>query len=240
MRAGPSQSAAAVTWTFSAEYAEHLSPGVSIRSLVALAALLDGHGIPGAVFTTLAAGQYLMGDGAARGAGELAPDPQRTWNAILSLKQAGLMTIDPPGTPPVIRISPVLQVAIRAAVPEDLYDRAARAAADALLEIWPRDEPRSRLAADLRSCAASLRQIAGDVLWADGRGHPLLVLAGQSMDSARLTGPAVAYWRELAADSERLLGPGSLETLMVSGYLGEALMAAGQASRGRFVVPAGP
>ena len=38
-------SAAAVTWTFSAEYAEHLSPGVSIRSLVTLAAPLDGQGI---------------------------------------------------------------------------------------------------------------------------------------------------------------------------------------------------
>ena len=218
-------SAAAVTWTFSAEYAEHLSPGVSIRSLVTLAALLDGHGIPGAVFTTKAAGQYLIADGAAP-----PPDPQRSWNAVLSLKQAGLMTIDPPGTPPAVRISPVIQAAIRAAVPKDLYDRAARAAADALLEIWPRDEPRSRLAADLRSCAVSLRQAAGDVLWADGRCHPVVVLAGQSMDSARLTEPAVAYWRELAADTERVLGPGSLETLMVSGYLGEALMAAGQAA----------
>ena len=140
------------------------------------------------------------------------------------------MTVDPPGTPPAVRISPVIQAVIRAAVPDDLYDRAARAAADALLEVWPRDEPRSRLAADLRACAVSLRQAAGDVLWADGRCHPLLVLAGQSMDSARLTGPAVAYWRELAADSERILGPGSLETLMVTGYLGEALMAAGQAA----------
>ncbi len=218
-------SAAAVTWTFSAEYAEHLSPGVSIRSLVTLAALLDGHGIPGAVFTTKAAGQYLIGDGVAS-----PPDPQRSWNAVLSLKQAGLMTIDPPGTPPAIRISPVIQAAIRAAVPKDFYDRAARAAADALLEIWPRDESRSRLAADLRSCAVSLRQAAGDALWVDGRCHPLVVLAGQSMDSARLTEPAVAYWRELAADSERVLGSGSLETLTVSGYLGEALMAAGQAA----------
>ena len=66
-RAEPS--AAAVTWTFSAEYAEHLSPGVSIRSLVTLAALLDGHGIPGAVFTTAAAGEYLAGDGADRDPG---------------------------------------------------------------------------------------------------------------------------------------------------------------------------
>ncbi len=218
-------SAAAITWTFSAEYAEHLSPGVSIRSLVTLAALLDGHGIPGAVFTTKSAGQYLISDGAAP-----PPDPQRSWNAVLSLKQAGLVTIDPPGTQPTVRISPVIQAAIRAAVPKDFYDRAVRAAADALLEIWPREEPRSWLGADLRSCAVSLQQVAGDVLWADGRCHPLLVLTGQSMDSARLTGPAVVYWRELAADSERVLGVGSLETLMVSGYLGEALMAAGQAA----------
>ena len=200
-------SAAAVTWTFSAEFAEHLSPGVSIRSLVTLAALLDGHGIPGAVFTTKAAGQFVMSEVAQP------PDPQRSWNAVLSLKQAGLMAIDPPGTPPAVRISPVIQAAIRTAVPKDLYDRAARAAADALLEIWPRDEPRSRLAADLRSCAVSLGQAAGDVLWTDGRCHPLLLLAGQSMDSARLTGPAVAYWRELAAESARMLGSGSLEIM---------------------------
>ena len=215
-------SATAVTWTFSAEYAEHLSPGVSIRSLVTLASLLDGHGIPGAVFTTKAAGLLVMSEVAQP------PDPQRTWNAIVGLQQAGLMTVDPPGTPPAVRISPVIQAAIRAAVPKDLYDRAARAAADALLEIWPRDDPRSRLAADLRSCAVSLRQAARDLLWADGRCHPLLMLAGQSMDTARLTGPAVAYWRELAADSERMLGSGSLETLMVADYLGQALMTARQ------------
>jgi tetratricopeptide (TPR) repeat protein len=220
-------SAAAVTWTFSAEYAEHLAPGVSIRSLLALAAQLDGHGTPGAVFTTLAVGQYLAGDGAAR-ADIPAMDPQRTWNAILGLRQAGLMTVDPPGTPPAVRISPVIQAVIRAAVPDAVYERAAVTAADALLEVWPREDPRSRLAADLRACAASLKQNGGDVLWEDDRCHPLLVLAGQSLDSAGLIGPAVDYWRELTADSERILGAGSLETLMITSYLGEALMAAGQ------------
>jgi len=222
-RAEPS--AAAVTWTFSAEYAEHLSPGVSIRSLVTLAAMLNGHGIPGVVFTTTAAGHYLTEDG-----GQPA-DPQRTWNAVLSLRRAELLTVDPPGALPAVRISPVLQAVIRAAVPGDLYDRAARAAAAALLEVWPQDEPRSRLAADLRACAASLRQAAGDALWTEDRCPPLLVLTGQSMDSARLTGPAAVYWRELAADSERILGPGSLETLVVTGHLGVALLAAGQAAQ---------
>jgi hypothetical protein len=220
-------SAAAVTWTFSAEYAEHLSPGVSIRSLVTLAAMLDGHGIPGAVFTTQAASQYLTEDGSGRD--RAAPvDPQRTWNAILGLRQAGLMTVDPPGSPPAVRINPVVQAVIRAAVPDDLYDRAARAAADALLEVWPRDEPQSRLAADLRACAADLRQAAGDVLLADGSCHPLLALAGRSLDSARLTGPAVDWWRVLTADCDRMLGADSLETLAVGSYLGEALMTAGQ------------
>jgi tetratricopeptide (TPR) repeat protein len=216
-------SAAAVTWTFSAEYAEHLAPGVSIRSLLALAAQLDGHGTPGAVFTTLAVGQYLAGDGDAH-----PMDPQRTWNAILGLRQAGLMTVDPPGTPPAVRISPVIQAVIRAAVPDAVYEQAAITAADALLEVWPVQDPRSRLASDLRACAASLRQNGGDLLWEDDRCHPLLVLAGQSLDSAGLIGPAVDYWGELTADSERLLGPGSLETLMITSYLGEALMAAGQ------------
>ena len=225
-RAEPS--AAAVTWTFSAEYAEHLIPGISIRSLLALAAQLDGHGIPGAVFTTLAVSQYLGGDGSPVRSDIQPMDPQRTWNAILSLRQAGLVTVDPPGTPPAVRISPVVQAVIRAAVPDAVYDRAAVTAADALLEVWPTQEPRSRLAADLLACAASLKRCGGDVLWADDRCHPLLVLAGQSLDSAGLIGPAVGYWRELTADSERILGTGSLETLMITGYLGEALMAAGQ------------
>jgi tetratricopeptide (TPR) repeat protein len=226
-RTGPS--AAAVTWTFSAEYAEHLSPGVSIRSLLALAAQLDGHGIPGAVFTTQAVSRYLSEDGATR-AGRHAADPQRTWNAVLSLRQAGLMTVDPPGPPPAVRISPVIQAVIRAAVPDDVYDRAALAAADALLEVWPGEDPRSRLAADLRAGAVSLRQNAGDVIWIDGRCHPVLLLAGQSMDQAGLTGPAVGYWRELTATSERILGPDSLETLTITSHLAEALMAAGQAA----------
>jgi tetratricopeptide (TPR) repeat protein len=218
------QPAAAVTWTLSAEYAEQLSPGMATR-LLALAALLDGHGIPGAVFTTSAACEYLTSDAAGR-----SPDPKQAWTALLSLRQAGLLAVDQAGTPPTVRISPVIQAAVRAVMPDGMVERAARKAADALAEVWPQDNPQSVLATDLRSCAASLMRTAGDLLWAGGRGHPLLWLAGQSMDSARLTGPAVGYWRALAADSDRVLGSGSPETLMASGHLAEALLAAGQAA----------
>ena len=54
-----------------------------------LAALLDGHGIPGTVFTAPATCQYLAGEGAAR-----PPDPQRAWSALLALERAGLVAVD--------------------------------------------------------------------------------------------------------------------------------------------------
>jgi tetratricopeptide (TPR) repeat protein len=124
----------------------------------------------------------------------------------------------------------VVQGAVRIATPKRIADRAARAAADGLLEVWPEDEPETSQAAGLRSCAESLRQAAGDSLWDTGSCHPLLPRAGRSIDSARLTGPAVNYWRELAAMSDRIAGPGSPDTLMAGSHLAAALMAAGQAA----------
>jgi tetratricopeptide (TPR) repeat protein len=217
-------SAASVTWTFSAEYADHLSRGAGVRPLLALIALLDGHAIPGSVFNTVAISEYLSGDGATS-----QPDPARAWTTVNGLRRAGLLTVTE-GSPPTVRISSVVQNAIRAAIPAALIEGAAHAAANALVEAWPLDDQRSWLATELRACAASLRVVEGDPLWAGGRAHPLLSLTGQSLDSARLTGPAVTYWRALAADSERIGGPATPDTLLVSSKLAEALLTAGQAA----------
>src|SRR3984885_15903265 len=53
------RAAAAVTWTISVEQAERLSPGGGAQYLLALAALLDGHGMAGQVFTAPATCDYL-------------------------------------------------------------------------------------------------------------------------------------------------------------------------------------
>ena len=214
--------AAGLTWTVSVSHAEQLAPGAGTWPLLVLAALLDGHGIPGTVLTAPAVCQYLA-EGAAR-----PPDPQRAWSALGVLERAGLVAVDPASAPPAVWVSPALQAAARASAPPDLLDRAARAAADALMQTWPAEQPRSELAARLRSCAASLRQGAGDGLWAGGGIPWLLLAAGQSLDAARLIGPAVTWWRALAADSERLLGPAHPDTLMAGGQLAGALLAAGQ------------
>src|SRR6266513_1260809 len=65
MAAGEVPSAAAVTWTLSLGQAESLLPGASVRLMLVLAALLDGHGIPGAIFSTPAVAAYPDEFGAA-------------------------------------------------------------------------------------------------------------------------------------------------------------------------------
>jgi len=209
--------AAAVTWMLSADYAAELLPGGGTWPLLVLAALLDSHGIPRTVLTGPAACQYLAGTGAPPA------DPQHAQSAVGALEHAGLVCAGP-----AVHVSRALQRAARAAAPPDLLDRAVRAAADAVVEAWPDDQPRSGLAAQLRACAASLLRHAGDALWDGGSCHRVLLTAGRSLAAARLTGPAVTWWRAVAVRSERLLGCDHPDTLMAAGQLTDALMAAGR------------
>ena len=114
--AGARPPAAAVTWTLSFGRADQLSPDRSAQRLLAQAALLDGHGIPQTVLAAPAAGDFLAGGGDA---------PAGSERALAALEQAGLLTVDPETAPPAVRISPVLQAALRAAMPEGMRDQAA-------------------------------------------------------------------------------------------------------------------
>lgn len=204
----------AVAWALSVEHADLLSPGTA-HSLLVLAALLDGGGIPGAVFATSAVRQYAAVDGAV-------PD------GLAALEHAGLLTADAASVPPVSRMSWPVQAAVRSAMPPAMLKGAVTAAADALLEAWPAKDPPQWLARPLRSCAESLRRSAGDLLW-DGSCHALLMRAGASLDTARLVGPAVTYWEELAVTSARTLGHDHPATLGISERLAHAYLAAGRA-----------
>jgi tetratricopeptide (TPR) repeat protein len=214
---GQVPSAAAATWTLSLDYAERLLAGDAIRLMLIVLALLDGHGIPGAVFGTAAIGAYMVAEGAPGRAS------RRTRDALRVLDQAGLVTVDERDDPPVIRMSPAVQAAVIAAAPASWRDRAALAAADALLEVWPTGEPQPWAAQELRANAAVLWQGSGDVLMGD-RCHPLLIRTGCSLDDAGLTGPAVEHWRRLAAYLEQV--PGHADTAAVTARLAGAYLAA--------------
>jgi tetratricopeptide (TPR) repeat protein len=215
-------SAAAVTWRFSFERADQLVPGGSARLLLALAALLDGHGIPQSVLAAPAAGDFFAAGG------DVPTSRERARAALATLEQLGLLTVEQATAPPTIRISPVLQAALRAAMPEGMQDRAARSVADALLQAWPDRELPGWPASGLRSCVATLRRITGNLLW-DGGCHPLLVRAGDSLDRARLTEAAVDHWLDLATTGDRLLGGGHPDTMLAAQRLADAYLAAGRA-----------
>jgi tetratricopeptide (TPR) repeat protein len=216
--------AAAVTWTFSFERADQLAADGSAQFLLALAALLDGHGIPQPVLVAPAAAGFLAADGGPPSSGHVGA-------VLAALEQVGLLMVDQVTSPPSVRISPVLQSAIRAAMPEDITSQAANCVAAALLQAWPEgaegDLP-GWPAAGLRSCVTTLRQITGDLLWAGGC-HPVLLRAGESLDGARLTEPAVDHWLDLATTSGRLLGGGHPDTMLAGQRLADAYLAAGQA-----------
>jgi tetratricopeptide (TPR) repeat protein len=224
--AGEVPSAAAVTWTLSLGQAESLLPGASVRLMLVLVALLDGHGIPGAIFSTPAVAAYL---GGAVTPFAQAVDPKPAWDALLAIERAGLIIVNRAASPPTIGMSSVLQAAIKLAAPANVQEPAARAAASALLEAWPTDEPEPWTADILRVNVASLQNSSPDVLWADGC-HPVLLRAGRSMDEARLIGPAVEYWRDLSARCDTKLMPGHPDALVVAAHLAAAFLGAGYAS----------
>jgi tetratricopeptide (TPR) repeat protein len=218
-------SAAAVTWILSLERAESLLPSPAVRLMLIFLALLDGHGIPGVIFGSQAVVSYLSGAAAPFTA---AVNPSQVWNVLLAIERAGLITINRDVTPPIVLMSSALQAAIRLAAPAEAQDPAARTAANALLEVWPADEPQPWAAASLRSNAASLQDSAADALWVDGC-PPLLMRVGRSLDEARLPGSAVDFWSDLAARCDAKLSPGHPDALTVAAQLAAAHLAVGNA-----------
>ncbi len=216
---GAQPPAEAVTWTLSLEEADRLTPQRAAQRVLAVAALLDGHGIPGAVLSGTAAS--ANGD-----FGSADPGPGRA--ALVSLERTGLVTIDPESVARTIQLSRVVQAAVQGAMPPEMRDHAAGAAVSGLLRAWPEQDTEPWLALALRSCVASLRQAATDSLWAAG-GYSLLFRAARSLSTARHTGAAVGCWHDLAATSDRMLGPGDAHALAVRDQLAGACVAARQA-----------
>ena len=224
--AGEVPSAAAVTWTLSLGQAESLLPGASVRLMLVLVALLDGHGIPGAIFSTPSVAAYLggavdpvlLGGRPEAGLGRAArhragrPDQRQPGRrAADDLDELGAPGGDQAGGTRATSRTPRRG---RPPVP------CSKSGPPMSREPWAADS--------LRVNAASLQNSAADVLWADGC-HPVLLRAGRSLDDARLVGPAVEYWRDLAARCDTKLMPGHPDALVVAAHLAAAYLAAGYA-----------
>ena len=224
------------TWSLAAECAHQLVPAGLAWPGLALTAVLDPHGIPGAVLTSPAACGFIAG----RPSSATGADQNLARSAITNLARAGLVSIDATNAVRTVRMHRCVQAAVRAYLPPADVDQVLVAAADALVQAWP--EPGSGLgAAGTRSGPARLRdqprrgepvarracRARDDALWQPGA-HPLLFRLGRSLEDGGLGDSAAAHWQYLVAAATRRLGPVHTDSLAAKERLAVAYQAAGR------------
>ena len=227
------------TWSISAECAHELPPAGLAWPTLVLAAMMDHHGVPGAVLTSPAACGYIAG----RPSTATGADQNMVRAAINNLAQAGLVIIDPASSVRTVQMHASVQAAVRAYLPPADLEQVVLAAADALLETWPegdgvqvgqaRLEPawleQAQLEQALRDCAWSLRATDGGMLWKP-EAHPLLFRAGLSLEHSRLSDAAITYWKSMVVTSTRLLGPAHANAVVARDRLAAAYESAGKSA----------
>jgi len=214
--------AAAATGALALGVADQLPPAGLARPMLALASMLDPNGIPGAVLTSPAACTFLT-----RFRGSLPADDTQARNAVHALARVGLVTVDTTSAARTVRVHELVQTAARRGLSTAECDQAARAAADAILQAWPRRGVPPAFDQALRDCTAKLRQIAGVLLWTP-ECHPVLLRAGRSLDSAGLAGPAIAYWQAMVDIGRTTLGASHTHTIFACDRLAALCDAAGR------------
>jgi tetratricopeptide (TPR) repeat protein len=213
----------AATWSISLDRADSTAPDGLARSALALIALLDSSGIPGAVLASQAACEYICG----REAAGTRADQTRVRGVLDRLSEVGLVTLDPRNAARTAGIHSLVQATARQVIPPPMLEFTAGVAASALLQAWPHGDDDPLVAQALRDCTASLHRVAADLLWSP-EAHPVLLRAGQSLDQARLPGLAISYWRAMAGTAIRILGPSHASTLLARDHLAAACEAAGR------------
>ena len=180
------------TWSLAAECAHQLVPAGLAWPALALAAMLDPHGIPGAVLTSPAACGFIAG----RPSSATGADQNLARTAITNLAVAGLVSIDPANAIRTVRMHRCVQAAVRAYLPPADTDQVQVATADALVQTWPEAgngrDGELELDQALRDCAVSLRaagEPGGAPPWNAGTQNTGPRNTGPQSTGPRNTGP---------------------------------------------------
>ena len=245
------------TWSLAAECAHRLPPAGVAWPALALAAMFDPHGIPGAVLTSPAACGYVAG----RPSTGTEADQSLVLAAVTNLGRAGLVSIDPATRVRTVQMHPSVQSAVLAYLPPAELEQVVLAAADALSQAWPEAGGGPQLEQAFRDCTAALWSASTMIApqpgaheaqgqWAQGQqaqgqqarwpriqaqnplwtpeAHPLLFRRGRSLEDARLAEPAIMYWQTMLLTSIRLLGNAHANAVVARDRLALAYEEAGR------------
>ncbi len=204
----------AATFALSIRLADEIEPAGLAGPVMLLASLLDPAGIPPTVFGTDAVWAYLS---------EMVDRPVSAddLDEVLGVvHRLSLLTLDLADPVRGVQVHALVQRATREATqycPDEIGD-AARAAADALMQVWPQIERDTELAQVLRANTQILHAVAERGLWTPN-GHAVLFRAGHSLGEAGLVGSAVTYFGWLNDLTQANLGPDHPGTHLTRGSL---------------------
>ena len=172
------------TWSLAAECAHQLPPAGVAWPALALAAMLDPDGIPGAVLTSPAGCGYIAG----RPSSGEAADQTLVHAAMTNLARVGLVSVDPASPIRTVRMHASVQAAVRAYLPPADFEQAVLAAAEALMQTWPEAGGGTQDPLEQAELEQVLRDCTG-ALWAADSAVPRPAEGGQH---ARPQAPAGA------------------------------------------------
>jgi hypothetical protein len=178
------------TLSLSIDRANRSAPRRLARALLALACLLDSHGIPETVFFSAASLVYV-GRRCRRSVN--ADDIRR---GLSCLDRFNLVTYDPDAPHRTVRVNTLVQRVVYEALKRRGIRKTARAAANALLQAWPTIGGNTERAAVLRANTMALRESAGDHLW-HRQAVAVLYRAGRSFGESGQAAVAGDYFRSL-------------------------------------------
>ena len=209
------RSTVAATWAISVERANQLTPVGLAGVVLELVSVLDPNGVPLEVATVPAALRFLTDH---RYHHELTPSPVEGTevqgdveeadcrDALAHLHRLSVLTVEPSGGARAIRTHALVQRATLEHRPQKVISAAVRAAADALVQIWPAVERDTELGRALRENTAQLSERYPQPLWSP-KGHPVLFRAGKSLGESGLVHAAITYWENMATTANDVLEP---------------------------------
>ncbi len=199
--------------------ADHREPAGLATPAIRLAAHLDPAGHPEQLWTTSAVTDYLTTHRTA-GAPDVKPvTAGQARSSLRLLHHYALITHDPRDNYRAVRLHALTARAARETTPDNDTPDTVQAAADALLETWPKHEHTARdLTTVLRTNTDTLTDHADAHLWHPDA-HPVLFMAGRSLIAAGLLSTAVTHWQRLSAGAEHRFGPDHPDTLTAHGEL---------------------
>jgi hypothetical protein len=204
----------AATFALSLNLANELEPVGVAGPVMLLACLLDPAGIPLPVFGTNVIRVHLS-------AVVQQPVEAEEVDEVLGvLHRLSLLTLDRHNPRRAVQIHTLVQRATREDPDHtpDALTTAARATADAVLEIWPEVERDTELMAALRSNIRALQIVAEPALWTPD-GHTVLFRAGTSLGEAGQLTDAIVYYQHLHTAAHTYLGSDHPDTLITRGNL---------------------